>query len=67
MEFICGKFSLQIYLRALIITILYPQAADAFMIRLQGLTMTLMVSEQLRWQKYSYINGNMKKISDCSN
>ena len=61
MEYICGPFNLQTYLCTLNISILYTQTADAFKVRLQGLTLALIVSEQLNLHKY------MKKISDCSN
>jgi len=67
MEYICGQFNSQIYLCTLNIPILCTQAADAFKIRFQGLTLALSVSELLKLYKYSYFNGNTKNISDCSN
>ena len=67
MGYICGQFDSQIYLYTLNIPILYTETADAFKIRFQGLTLALIVSEQLKLYKYSYFKGNTKKISDCSN
>jgi hypothetical protein len=62
MEYICGQFNSQIYLYTLNIPILYTQAADAFKIRFQDMTVTLTFSG-----KYSYFKGNKKNTYECSN